>query len=130
MTELDLKLDRIKDLLAQYGVNALLLQQISSFAWATCGAASYVNTATTNGAAALLITPAGRYVMTNNIEATRLKQAEQSPAQGWEFRIAPWYETNDAIAKVDARLETRGGQLKAERPLLASSSARRASRRC
>ena len=46
MTELDLKLDRIKDLLAKYGVNALVLQRSASFAWATCGGASYINTAT------------------------------------------------------------------------------------
>lgn len=100
MTELELKLDRINNLLAQHHLDAVVLQRVSSFAWATCGAASYVNTATTNGAASLLLTPAGRYVIADNIEATRLKQEEQLEAQGWEFHIAPWYEANDAIARL------------------------------
>lgn len=109
MSELDLKLDRIKDLLAKYGVNALLLQQVSSFAWATCGGSSYINTATNNGVGSLMITPTGRYLITNNIEAPRFEREEQLAAQGWEFRIAPWYETNDAVAKL-----TRGLKLAAD----------------
>ncbi len=109
MTELELKLNRVHTLLDRYGVNSVLIQHVGSFAWATCGAASYVNTATTNGAASLLITPSGRYVITNNIEATRLQQEERLAAQGWEFRIAPWYETNEAIAQL-----TRGLKLAAD----------------
>lgn len=109
MTELDLKLDRSKNLLAQYGMNAMLLQQVSSFAWATCGASSYINTATNNGVGSLLITPTGRYLITNNIEAPRFEQEEQLAAQGWEFRLAPWYETNEAIARL-----TRGAKLAAD----------------
>lgn len=111
MTELELKLERMRDLLAKYGIHALLMQRVGSFAWATCGASSYVNTATTNGAASLLIAPAGRYVITNNIEATRLQQEELLESQGWEFQIAPWYETNDAIARL-----TRGLKLAADSP--------------
>lgn len=109
MTELDLKLDRIKDLLAKHGANAVLLQQISTFAWATCGASSYINVATNNGVGSLLITPTSRYLITNNIEEPRFEQEEQLAAQGWEFRIAPWYETNEAVAKL-----TRGMKLAAD----------------
>ena len=43
MNELDLKLGRLRALLAERQLDALLLRQVSSFAWATCGAASYVN---------------------------------------------------------------------------------------
>ncbi|MFN8594748.1 MAG: M24 family metallopeptidase [Anaerolineae bacterium] len=109
MTELDLKLERIKDLLTKYGVNAMLLQRSSSFAWATCGGASYINTATDYGVGSLLITPTGRYLITNNIEAPRFEQEEGLAAQGWEFKVAPWYETNDAVAKL-----TRGLKLAAD----------------
>ena len=104
-TEFDTKQTRIRALLAAHQLDALLLQRVSSFAWATCGASSYVNTATTDGAASLLITPTGRYVITDNIEATRLKQEEQLEAQGWEFHIAPWHETNGAIAKLTSGLK-------------------------
>jgi antitoxin VapB len=82
MAEFSQKQDRIQALLTERKLDALLLRRVSSFAWATCGAASYVNTATTNGEAALLITSSDRYVITNNIEATRLEQEEKLKDQG------------------------------------------------
>ena len=89
MNELDRKLERVRRLLDQHQLDALLLQKVSSFAWATCGAASYINTAASNGTADLLITPSGRYLITNNIEATRLEQEEKLAEQGWEFQVGP-----------------------------------------
>lgn len=109
MMEFDEKQGRIRSLLRTHGLDALLLRRVSSFAWATCGAASYVNTAATEGASSLLIGPEGRYVITNNIEAARLEHEEQLRAQGWEFRIARWYEPIDAIAEL-----TRGLRLGAD----------------
>jgi Xaa-Pro aminopeptidase len=100
VNEFSQKQNRIQDLLEERRLDALLLQRVSSFAWTTGGAASYVNTATTNGEATLLITPSGRYLITNNIEATRLEQEEKLAAQGWEFRVTPWYEARDTVAEL------------------------------
>jgi Xaa-Pro aminopeptidase len=106
MSEFDFKQDRIQSLLSTNHLDALVLLRVSSFAWATCGAASYVNTATSDGASSLLITPAGHYIITNNIEAPRLEQEENLAGQGWELRIAPWHEANSAVAELtrDLRL--------------------------
>jgi len=41
MSEFSQKQDRIQILLEERKLEALLLQRVSSFAWATCGAASY-----------------------------------------------------------------------------------------
>jgi Xaa-Pro aminopeptidase len=98
MTEFELKQNRIQALLAKHHLEALLLQRVSSFAWATCGAASYINTAATTGEASLLITPSRRYVITNNIEAPHYEHEEQLRTQGWEFQINPWYEAPPPIA--------------------------------
>jgi Xaa-Pro aminopeptidase len=111
MREFSQKQDRIESLLKERSLDALLLRRVSSFAWATCGAASYVNTATTNGEAALVITPSGRYVVTTNIEATRLEREEKLTAQGWEFRVVPWQEAQDTVAEL-----TRGLRLGADGP--------------
>jgi len=100
MTEFERKQNTIKTLLAERHLDALLLRKVSSFAWATGGAASYVNTATTDGVASLLITPPGRYVITNNIEAARIQQEERLEEQGWELRGAPWHETINAVAEL------------------------------
>ena len=105
MTEFELKSKKLQDLMERYHLDALLLRQVGSFAWATCGAASYVNTAVTNGSSSLLITLSGRYVITDNIEATRLKQEEHLEEQGWEFRISPWYETNRAVDQLTKSLK-------------------------
>ena len=112
MNEFQEKQNRIQAMLVEHHLDALLLQRVSSFAWATCGAASYVNTAVSEGAASLLITPSGRYVVTTNIEGPRLEQEEHLASQGWDLRVAPWYKTNDAIADL-----TRGMKLGADTPV-------------
>jgi Xaa-Pro aminopeptidase len=104
MAEFEIKQDRIQALLAERQCDALLLQRVSSFAWATCGAASYVNTAATAGEAVLLITPSGRHLVTNNIEAARLRGEEELVEQGWEFHVAPWYGAPQALARWTAGL--------------------------
>ena len=100
MTEFDRKQERIEAFMAERQLDALMLQRVSSFAWATCGAASYVNTATTTGEATLLVTPTGRHLIANNIEATRLEKEEGLVAQGWQFHVAPWYEAPGLAAQL------------------------------
>ena len=85
-----IKREKILRLLDKHGADALLLRRVSSFAWATCGATSYVNTATTEGAASLLVTRERCYLATNNIEAPRLEQESGLAEQGWELRISHW----------------------------------------
>jgi Xaa-Pro aminopeptidase len=100
MTEFETKQKRIQEFLAARQLDALLLRRVSSFAWATCGASSYVNTATTEGAASLLITQNGRYIITNSIEAPRLEQEEHLVKQGWEMCITPWYKPSTTIEQL------------------------------
>jgi Xaa-Pro aminopeptidase len=100
MSEFDRKQELIKAFLDEQMLDVLLLQRVSSFAWATCGAASYVNTATSRGEATLLITRSGHYLVTNNIEATRLEQEEKLAEQGWEFHVRPWHEARDTVAEL------------------------------
>jgi len=104
MSEFDVKQERILRLLTERKLEALLLQRVSSFAWATCGAASYVNTAATGGEASLLVTPSGRYLVTNNIEATRLQQEERLADQGWEFSVTAWQAGQTALSELAAGL--------------------------
>ena len=97
MSEFNTKMNAIAALLAENNLDALLLQRVSSFAWAACGAASYINTAATDGTASLLITPSGRYVLTTNIEAPRLEMEEKLAEQGWQIRPAPWHTLSQEL---------------------------------
>ena len=96
-SEFETKINILRAMLDEYGVDALLLRRVSSFAWATCGAASYVNSATTEGAASLVITREHLYLVTNNIEAPRLELEENLAEQGWEFQITPWDNSQTAL---------------------------------
>jgi Xaa-Pro aminopeptidase len=98
--ELQIKLSRMHALLDKHQVDGLLLRRVSSFAWATCGAPSYINTAATEGGASLLITREKRYLLTNNIEAPRLEQEFSLAEQGWEFRVSPWTEPQKELGKL------------------------------
>jgi Xaa-Pro aminopeptidase len=104
-TELSIKLERIYKLLDQSGLDALLLRQTNNFAWATCGASSYVNRADLLGVASLLITPENRYVITNNIESVRLMREEGLADQNWEFQVVPWYEQKDVISELTSGMK-------------------------
>jgi antitoxin VapB len=88
--EFQTKINLLRGLLDKHEVEALLLRRVSSFAWATCGATSYVNTATTEGAASLLITRQHLCLATNVVEGPRLEQEEKLAEQGWEFHLSPW----------------------------------------
>lgn len=112
MTEFRRKQERVLELMKKHHLHALLLQRNSSFAWATCGAASYVNMASTFGPVSLLITPKEKYLITDNIEATRLMQEEKLTYQGWDFQIVPWHEKNQVIAQLTSRMK-----IGADRPM-------------
>jgi antitoxin VapB len=96
--ELNEKLGRIYSLLDEKGLDALLLKKVSSFAWATCGSDSHINTAQSEGVASLLITRQARYLITNTIEAGRLEAEERLTDQGWKFEVVPWYEDSTQLA--------------------------------
>lgn len=100
MTEFDQKQARIQALLDEHQLDALLLRRLDNITWATCGARLYVNIASSEAAAVLLITRTQRYLITNNLEAARFKQEEHLDAQGWEFRVAAWYEHSHEVARL------------------------------
>lgn len=105
------KHERILALLEKHVLDALLIRQVSNFAWVTDGAASYINTATTYGSGTLLVTKSQRYLITNNIEAPRYEQEEGLKDAGWEFHIGPWYQEMGTIPKL-----VKGLRLGADHP--------------
>lgn len=99
MTEFEIKQSRLHALLDKHKLDALLLNRISSFAWATCGGDPHINTADSHGIASLWVTRDANYVVTTNIEAPRLEQEERLTEQGWKFQVAPWYQAG-ALAEL------------------------------
>jgi Xaa-Pro dipeptidase len=110
--EFRIKQKRIQALLENHHLDGLLLQRVSNFAWVTCGAASYVNTAVSNGRSQLLITKAGRFLITDNIEVTRLIQEEKLTEQRWEIIAPDWHHTDDPLGPL-----TKGLTIGSDSPL-------------
>ncbi len=113
--EFDYKQEQLLKLLGEKKLDALVLNRVSSFAWATCGGSSYIGVSASDGAATLVITPSHRYLITNNIEAQRLEKEELLADQGWEFLVSPWYETSHTLARL-----TDGLKVGVDEPLPAS----------
>lgn len=103
-SEFKTKIALLRAKIKKHGVDAILLRRVSSFAWATCGAASYINAANTEGSASLLITREQLYLVTTNIEAPRLEQEEKLILQGWEFHISPWDNSQMALQTLTSGL--------------------------
>ncbi|MHB8772269.1 MAG: M24 family metallopeptidase [Syntrophales bacterium] len=87
---------RVRELIRQKGLGALLLKRQANFSWLTAGGLNLVGITTEVGAASLLITEQGKFVITNNIEAPRMAEEENLDAQGYEIRSYPWYEEKEA----------------------------------
>jgi len=102
--ELYIKQSRVRALLRREGLDALLLRRVSSFAWITGGAAGYVTTNCEIGPSSILITPDAKYVITDTIEAPRLREEEKLEEKGFILHIAPWYESQDAIEQLTSGL--------------------------
>lgn len=96
------KHERISQLLDKHDLDGFLIQQVANFAWATDGAASYINTATTNGVATLFVTRDSKHLITDNIESPRFEQEEALKTQGWDFHLHRWDQPAEALEKLTA----------------------------
>jgi Xaa-Pro aminopeptidase len=87
---------QLRALLGDRGLDGILLSRVSSFAWATAGAPSYVATTSDTGEAQLLVTKDASYLLTNDIEAPRLIEDIGLADQGWRFETRAWIDAPDA----------------------------------
>ena len=81
--------EALRELMDRLGLGALLMRRPANFAWYTGGADNRVDHADPLGVAAILLTLEGEYVLTDNIEAPRMRE-EETP--GFEVVERPWYE--------------------------------------
>jgi hypothetical protein len=82
----------------QQGPGAVLLRRSANFAWYTGGADNRVDHASPFGVADVLVASEAEYVLTNTIEAPRMRE-EQTP--DLELIEHPWYE-DEAVAVREA----------------------------
>ena len=106
------KLALLRAALAETGATAVRLRGTDWFAWATAGGDSSVLLAADCGVAEVLVTREDAVVLTDAVEAERLR-LEQVPA-GFTFHIAPWAETE--LRETYVLGAARGGVVLSDHP--------------
>lgn len=98
-TEVEEKLKKVRSLLEKSGDGALRLRGSDWFAWATGGASNVVLLTTDQGVAEILITASEAIVLTDTIEAQRLRD-EELP-KNLRIESVPWQrpDAKDAIVR-------------------------------
>ena len=81
--------EALRELMDRLGLGALLMRRPANFAWYTGGAENRVDHADPLGVVTILLTLEGEYVLTDNIEAPRMREEETS---GFEVVEYPWHE--------------------------------------
>lgn len=98
MSEIEIKSTQLEGLMDDLGLETLVLRRTSSVAWATCGASTYVNTASTDGVATLVFKRGERHCFTTNIEAGRLGTEERLAELGYTMHPYEWWGGNDGVS--------------------------------
>ena len=86
----------LREMMDVHGAGALLLSSPANFAWYTGGADNRVDHGDPVGVASVLLTTDEVYILTNNIEAPRMRE-EQTPEM--EVVEHPWYEEPAALLR-------------------------------
>jgi Xaa-Pro dipeptidase len=85
----ELRREGLRELMDRLGLGALLMRRPANFAWYTGGSDNRVDHADPLGVAGVLLTREAEYVLTDNIEAPRMRGEE---APDLEVVEHPWYE--------------------------------------
>jgi len=84
------KHERMRQFCEANGHDGVLLRRRANIAWITDGADTHIDTASALGFAAALWTPQRMILLTDNIEAPRLRDEE--PLAEWEIRSDDWWD--------------------------------------
>ncbi|MDF2387771.1 M24 family metallopeptidase [Nostoc ellipsosporum NOK] len=110
--EVSRKLELIRQTLSETETEGVRLRGTDWFAWATAGASNTVLLTAETGVAELLVTGQDAWILTDEIEAQRLKD-EELPTN-FKLHVNPWA---DAAARESfVRDATNGGKVISDRP--------------
>jgi Xaa-Pro aminopeptidase len=93
---LEARREGLRSIMERRGLGALLMRRPANFAWYTGGADNRVDHADPLGVAGILFTNEAEYVLTDNIEAPRMR-GEQTPRM--DIAEHPWHTGPEALLK-------------------------------
>ena len=86
--------EELRGVMERLGLGALILRRPANFAWYTGGADNRVDHASSSGVAAVLLTRGAEYVLTDNIEAPRMREELTPDVEVIEHH---WYESPQGL---------------------------------
>ncbi len=114
LEEISEKLAVLRHTLQETDAAGIRLRGTDWFAWATAGGSNTVLLAAETGVAEVLVTPTDAWVLTDEIEAQRLKDEELPEGSPYQLQVNPWAQGAERAALV--REATGGGQVLSDRP--------------
>jgi Xaa-Pro aminopeptidase len=90
-SEIKIKEERIRGLLAEKLLDGIIISKNYNFAWMTAGGNNKIVHNLETGASEMLITDSDKYILTNNLEAKRLREEEVFGAE-LNFLKRKWYQ--------------------------------------
>jgi antitoxin VapB len=90
MEEIQTKLGRVRALMDQRKLDAVWLRRVENVVWITAGIDVAVNLTAAAGIASVVITPDKAIMLTNTIEAPRLRTEDRVEELGFELHVSPW----------------------------------------
>jgi Xaa-Pro aminopeptidase len=96
LEEIQIKEKRLRRLLEEEGLAAILLKKQPNFSWFTAGGYNLVGIATDLGMTSLLVTRTDRFVIANRIEAPRMMGDEGLEDLGFGLLEHEWYADREA----------------------------------
>ncbi|MGH2428004.1 MAG: M24 family metallopeptidase [Candidatus Limnocylindria bacterium] len=106
------KIAVVREVLDRHQLAGVRLRGQDWFAWATCGGSNGIALASDNGVADVLVTPANAWVLTDAIEAQRLR-AEEVPEA---LEVVDFGWTRPGEREDFVREAIKGGRLASDRP--------------
>jgi len=94
LEEVNAKLARTRAFIAEAGLGAMVINTRANFAWLTAGGSSHVVLSSEMGVGALIVTPDGQHLLTDNIEAPRLEDEEVGELP-FEIDFMQWDEKDN-----------------------------------
>lgn len=98
------KAGRLRALMDRHGLDAVVLNRSANVAWLSGGGRSFVNIASEGGVGSLLVTRDARYLLTDVIEAERLREEEGFGDRGWEIIAEDWHAPRQRLSQLTAGL--------------------------
>ncbi|MBD1909817.1 MULTISPECIES: M24 family metallopeptidase [unclassified Leptolyngbya] len=120
LEEVSTKLEFMRGVLHETEAAGIRLRGTDWFAWATAGGSNTVLLAAETGVAEVLVTPTDAWILTDTIEAERLKDEELPEGSSYKLSVNPWAKSSDRESFVQEA--TNNGKILSDKPAAANES--------